>query len=88
MSPEEVTEALAAALASGSPYIVQEAVDSPRIGFTALDTNMREVVTQDDARIKLSVFYLDGEMTDIKFIASNAKFSVNDEKCVEGVVRR
>jgi len=88
MDAAEVRDALAEALATGAPYILQETVDSPRISFTALDTNRHEVVTQDGARIKLSVFYLDGEMTDIKFIASNAKFSVNDERCVEGVVRR
>lgn len=87
LSAQEVLATLAAALDSDVPHIIQVTVDSPRISFTALDPNRHEVVRQDGARIKLSVFYVDGEMSDIKFIASNANFSVNDEQCVEGVVR-
>lgn len=71
-----------------SPYVLQEVVDSPRISFTALDPNDGDVlVTQHGARMKMSVFYVDGEMTNIKFIASNGEFAVNNRDCVEGMVR-
>jgi hypothetical protein len=83
----EARAALDAALASSVPYVIQETVESPTMSFTALDTNTESVVTQRGARIKLSVFYVDGAMTDIKLIASNAQFAVNDGRCVEGVVR-
>ena len=70
------------------PYIIQEIVESPRIRFTALDPNHGDrLVTQHGARMKLSVFYVDGRMTDIKFIASNRELAVNNRDCVEGMVR-
>lgn len=70
------------------PYVIQEIIDSPRVSFTALDPNRGDrVVTQHGARMKLSVFYVDGRMSDIKFIASNRELAVNNRDCVEGMVR-
>ena len=69
-------------------FILQETVDSARIDFTALDPLQERVVREFGARIKMSPFYIDGELTDIKFIASNQKLTVNDEACVESVVDR
>jgi hypothetical protein len=69
-------------------YVLQEIIESPRISFTALNPNEdNKLVTQHGARMKFSVFYFDGEMTNIKFIASNAEFAVNNRDCVEGIVR-
>lgn len=87
MAPDEVAATIDAVIGSRVPFILQETVASPRISFTALNPNTHEIVTQHGARMKLSVFYVDGAMTDIKFIASNARLAVNDERCVEGVVR-
>lgn len=84
---EEVRKLLASVIDSGVPHVIQQTIDSPRIGFTALDPEHDKVMVQDNARIKLSAFYLDGALTNIKFIASNSKLAVNDEKCVEGIVR-
>lgn len=86
---EEVKDLLAERLARpDSPYILQEIVDSVRIDFTALNPDGRVVVRQRGARVKLSAFYVDGALTDIKFIASNNQFTVNDSQCVEGIIRR
>ncbi len=87
MDAADVRAAVDSALASQVPYVIQETVNSPTISFTALDPNTQTLVTQHGARIKLSAFYVDGAMTDVKFIASNAQFAVNDGRCVEGVVR-
>jgi len=71
-----------------SPFVLQEIVASPRIRFTALDTrNGDRLITQHGARVKLSVFYVDGTMTNIKFIAGNDAFAVNWSDCVEGLAR-
>ena len=63
-------------------------IESPRMPFTAIDPETDELKHQDDARVKLSPFYLDGKLTDIRFIASNKKYAVNDEDCVVGVINR
>lgn len=71
-----------------SPFILQEIIESPRISFTALNTRDGDkLVTQHGARMKLSVFYVDGKMTNVKFIASNGSFAVNWSDCVEGMVQ-
>ena len=89
MSADEVRDALQERLHDQArPYVIQEIIDSPRVGFTALNPNDGDaVVTEGGARIKLSVFYVDSRMTDIKFIASNADLAVNNRDCVEGMVR-
>jgi len=70
------------------PFVIQEIVESPRISFTALNPNDGDkVVTEHGARLKLSVFYVDDKMTDIKLIASNGELAVNNRDCVEGIVR-
>lgn len=69
-------------------YVIQEIVKSPRISFTALDPkDGGRLITQHGARMKLSVFYVDDKMTNIKFIASNGEFAVNNRDCVEAVLR-
>jgi hypothetical protein len=90
LDAEAAQAAIAAALANyaASPFVLQEVVDSPRISFTALNTRDGDkLVTQHGARMKLSVFYVDGKMTNIKFIAGNGNFAVNWGDCVEGMVR-
>lgn len=88
MSPEAVRSALEDCLHNRRrPYIIQEIVASPRISFTALDPHNDKLITEHGARIKLSVFYVAERMTDIKFIASNRELAVNNQDCVEGVVR-
>jgi hypothetical protein len=88
MRPEAVQAALDECLNNPRrPYILQEIVASPRISFTALNPNDDKLIIQHGAGIKLSVFYVAGRMTDIKFIASNRELAVNNRDCVEGVVR-
>lgn len=90
LDEEAAQAALEAVLANhiSSPFVLQEIVESPRVSFTALNTREGDkVVTQHGARMKLSVFYVDGKMTNIKFIASNGNYAVNWSDCVEGMVR-
>ena len=69
------------------PFVIQEIVESPRITFTALDPENDQMITQYGARLKLSVFYVDGKMTDIRLVASNVKLAVNDQDFVVGAIR-
>ena len=85
---EEVRDLLTRIKESRSRYVLQEIVESPRISFTALNPNDNDkVIQQHGARMKFSVFYVNGAMTNIKFIASNAEFAVNNRDCIEGIVR-
>ncbi|MCL6583257.1 MAG: hypothetical protein K6U11_06415 [bacterium] len=87
MSGREVRDLIERLLSSRVSYIIQEIVDSPRISFTALDPYDDRLITQHGARIKLSAFYCDGKLIEIRFVASNAKLAVNDQDYVVGVVR-
>ncbi|MEW5803429.1 MAG: hypothetical protein AB1847_15150 [bacterium] len=87
MSKKETRRLIRGLVKSSTPFIIQETVDSPRISFTALDPYDDRLVTQHGARLKLSVFYCDEKMMDIRLVASNAKLAVNDLDYVVGVVR-
>lgn len=88
LSATEVEHLLDSCLHQSTPYIIQQGVDSPLISFTALNPNDgNKLVTQQGARLKLSVFYVDGHMTNIKFIASNVDRAVNKRDCIEGIIR-
>lgn len=89
LSDAEVAKVLQQCLQDpGVVYVLQEIIESPRISFTALNPkDGGKLVTQHGARMKLSVFYVDDKMTNIKFIASNGEFAVNNRDCVEGLVR-
>jgi len=87
MSGQETHRLIRDLVNSSVPFIIQETVDSPRISFTALDPYDDRVITQHGARLKLSAFYCDGKMLDIRLVASNAKLAVNDLDYVVGVVR-
>ncbi|MGA1874486.1 MAG: hypothetical protein ACMUIA_02650 [bacterium] len=87
LSGREVHDLIRGLIDKGIPYVVQETIDSPRISFTALDPDDDRMITQHGARVKLSVFYVDGRMTDIRLVASNVKLAVNDQDYVVGVVR-
>ena len=88
LSATEVREVLTGIKQSNTRYVLQEIIKSPRISFTAMNPNDKDkVITQHGARMKFSVFYVDGLMTNIKFIASNAEFAVNNRDCIEGIVR-
>lgn len=70
-------------------FILQEMVESPRVSYREIDPYTDETALRTDARFKLSPFYIDGELSDIRFVASNKLVAVNnDEQCVVGVVRR
>lgn len=85
---DEVREILTSIKESETRYVLQEIIDSPRISFIALNPNDNDkVIKQHGARMKFSVFYVNGKMTNIKFIASNAEFAVNNRDCIEGIVR-
>jgi len=87
MKGKEVHALLRSIIGSNTPFIIQEIVDSPRITFTALDPDNNLMITQHGARLKLSVFYVDGKMTDIRLVASNVKLAVNDQDFVVSVIR-
>ncbi len=87
MSGQETSRLIESLIKSSVPFIIQETVDSPRVSFTALNPYDDRVITQHGARLKLSVFYCDGKMLDIRVVASNAKLAVNDQDYVVGVVR-
>jgi hypothetical protein len=87
MEPEEIHTLLEDIFASGVEYILQRLIESPRISFTAIDPETDQIHIQNDARLKLSPFYVNGRLTDIRFIASNKKYAVNDEACVVSIVQ-
>ena len=87
MKGKEVYALLRNIIKNKVPFVIQEIVDSPRITFTALDPDNDRMITQQGARLKLSVFYVDGKMTDIRFVASNVKLAVNDQDFVVSVIR-
>ncbi len=87
MSGEEVDELLSTVLLSGVEHVLQELVESPKINFYALDPENDALKAQERARFKLSPFYVDGKLSDIRFVASNRQYAVNDGNCVVGVVR-
>jgi hypothetical protein len=88
LNGDEVQTLLTDRMQQASPYIIQEGVDSPRISFTALNPNDGDlIVQQQGARMKFSVFYIDGKMTNIKFIASNVELAVNNKDCIESIIR-
>lgn len=87
MEKDEVSELIENILASGVEYIIQELVESVKIEFTAIDPETDDIIRQKNARIKLSPFFLDGELSDIRMVASNKEYAVNDADCVIGVVR-
>ena len=86
MNPHEVHALLARAARGGVEFVIQELIESPRVPFWAIDPATGEVVHQPDARLKLSPFFVDGELSDIRFVASNRKYAVNDGDCVVGIV--
>jgi len=87
LSGREVHDLIRGLIDRGIPYVIQETINSPRISFTALDPDDDRMITQHGARLKLSVFYVDGRMTDIRLVASNVKLAVNDQDYVVGVIR-
>jgi len=88
LESDEARTVLTERMDGHSPFVIQEIVESPRVSFTALNPNDNDaVVVQHGARMKFSVFYIAGRMTDIKFIASNAELAVNNRDCIEGIVR-
>lgn len=88
LESDDVRQILRERMHAHASFVIQEIVASPRVSFTALNPNDDDaVVIQHGARMKFSVFYIAGKMTDIKFIASNAELAVNNRDCIEGIVR-
>ncbi len=90
MDDDEVRDVIAGLLQVGPDHVIQELVESATVTFDALDTDDPDdprAVHKEDARVKLSPFYVAGKLSDIRFVASNAKYAVNDEDFVCGVVR-
>lgn len=91
LSDDAVRELVDRVLAGGVLHVVQELVESARVTFDALDIDdpaSPRPVRQRDARVKLSPYYVGGRLCDIRFVASNVRYAVNDEDFVCGVVRR
>lgn len=88
MDGEDIADLIDSIFSSKVEHVIQELIESPRIPFTAIDPETDDIHYQPDARFKLSPFYLDGNITDIRFIASNRQYAVNNADCVVSVVRR
>lgn len=89
MDDADVARRIGEILERGPAHVLQPLVESPRIAFDAadLDDPGRPAVRhQDAARVKLSPFYVDGVLTDVRFVASDRRYAVNDEDYVCGVV--
>jgi hypothetical protein len=89
MDDDEVARRIGHILTHGPAHVLQPLVESPRIAFDAGDLDEKEqpvVRHQDAARVKLSPFYVDGVLTDVRVVASDRRYAVNDEDYVCGVV--
>ena len=87
MESEDIYELFSEIFTSRVKHVLQELVESPRISFWALDPENDELQHQTKARFKMSPFYIDGRLSDIRFVASDRSYAVNDCDCVVGVVR-
>lgn len=88
MDSDDIEQLIERILGNGTPYVIQELIESPRISYQAIDPDTDEVRYHANARFKLSPFYVDGVLSDIRFVASDKKYAVNDdEDCVVSVVR-
>jgi MFS family permease len=88
MNQEEIEDVLSSITESGVEHILQELVESARLPYHALNPDDDVVSYHPIARFKISPFYIDGSLSDIRFVASATKYAVNDdENCVVSVVR-
>lgn len=88
MNSEDIEELIEGILGNGTPHVMQELIESPRIPYRAINPDSDEVSYHAAARFKLSPFYIDGALSDIRFVASEKKYAVNDDDdCVVSVVR-
>lgn len=88
MSEEEIEEELEKILNSEVQHVLQDLIESPRVPYTFINPDNDLASHQPAGRFKISPFYLDGMLTDIRFVASDKKYAVNDdEDCLVSVVR-
>jgi len=88
MDSEDIEQLIDRIIGNGTPYVIQELIESPRMSYGTINPDTDEVRFHANARFKLSPFYLDGVLSDIRFVASDQKYAVNDdEDCVVSVVR-
>jgi hypothetical protein len=87
-SAAQVNEHLQTLIHIGPPSIVQELVESARVDFYAIDPDTRERLHRRDARVKMSAFYIDGQLGDLLFVSSNKQYAVHNEDYLESVVAR
>ncbi len=88
MDADEVEEHLDTLIHEGPVSVIQELVDSARINFNAIDPETGERMDRQNARVKMSVFYIDGALGDILFVASNKEVAVHNEDYMETIVAR
>lgn len=87
-SPAEVKQHLEMLSHVGPPSILQELIESARVDFYAIDPDTRQRIQRRDARVKMSAFYIDGQLGDLLFVASNKQYAVHNEDYLESVVAR
>ena len=88
MPGPEVEAHLQTLIENGPPSIIQELVESAKIDFTAIDPETNTRLHQEQARVKMSAFYVDGRLGDLLLIASNKQYAVHNGDYMETIVSR
>jgi hypothetical protein len=88
MAGEDVDTHLNRLIEHGPPSVIQELVESAKIDFHAIDPDSQARMHQEQARVKMSAFYVDGRLGDLLLIASNKQYAVHNGDYMETVVAR
>jgi hypothetical protein len=88
MSGPDADAHLKRVIEQGPPSVIQELVESAKIDFHAIDPDTNARMQQEQARVKMSAFYVDGRLGDLLLIASNKQYAVHNGDYMETVVAR
>lgn len=88
MDKKQAREHLRTIVNIGPPSILQELVESARVEFDAYDPEKGEFMHRENARVKMTAFYIDGTLGDLLFISSNKQVAVHDADYMETLVSR
>lgn len=88
MTRDEVRQHLCRLVQHGPPSVLQELIESARVDFEAVYPDTGQRMSRRHARVKLTPFYVEGRLGDLRFVASNKGYAVHDEDYMETVVAR